>query len=318
MKYKDYYAILGIARSASADEVKAAYRKLARKYHPDVSKEKDAEARFKEVAEAWSTLKDADKRAAYDQLGRHAEGEDIRPPPDWSRHFGAGDGAAAGFDDLDLSDLFAAFGGGAARGGRAAGHTPRKGSDYEAAVEISFDQAFHGAELELDFGVLEYDEEGTARRVPHPVRVRIPRGVTDGQTLRVPGRGGKGLRSGAPGDLYLDLRVRAHPRFRADGQDLYIDLPLAPWEAVLGTSVELPTPAGKVMLKVPAGTRAGQRLRLAGRGIARADAAAGDLYASVQIVVPTHASERERELWRELAGGSGFDPRADLGQGGNS
>jgi curved DNA-binding protein len=317
MKYKDYYRILGVDRGADEDAIKTAYRKLARKYHPDVSKEKDAEARFKDVAEAWATLKDAEKRKAYDQLGRYAEGEEIRPPPDWGQQFGAGRpgaGGAGAFEDIDLSDLFAAFGGGRPRGGRAAGNAPRPGGDYEAAVQISFDQAFKGAELELDFGVVEYDEEGTPHRVSHPVKIRIPRGVTDGQTLRVPGKGGKGVRGGRDGDLFLTISVRPHPVFRADGQDLYVDLPLAPWEAVLGTSVQLPTPAGAVMLKVPPGTRAGQQMRLTGRGVARDGGKAGNLYAIVQIVVPTTATDRERELYKQLAEFSTFNPRAQLEQ----
>jgi curved DNA-binding protein len=321
MKYKDYYATLGVARDASDDDIKAAYRKLARKYHPDVSKEKDAEAKFKDVAEAWATLKDPEKKAAYDQLGTFREGDEMRPPPEWSRHFGdRGAGGPAGgmnFEDIDLSDLFAAFGGGRARGGRGTPEGPRPGRDYEAAVEINFDQAFHGAEIQLDLGVLEFDEEGGARRVAHPVKVRIPRGVTDGQTLRVPGKGGTGVRGGPAGNLFLDIRVREHPQFRRDGVDLYVDLPLAPWEAVLGTSVELPTPAGAVLLKVPPGTRAGQQLRLGGRGIARAGAPAGNLYAVVQIVVPTVIGERERELWQQLAAASAFAARGSTAKGGS-
>ena len=311
MKYKDYYAILGVARDASADDIKRAYRKLARKYHPDVSKEANAEERFKEVGEAYETLKDPEKRAAYDQLGRHQPGEEIRPPPEWGESFGGAPfGGGSGFEDIDLADLFAGLAG-RQRGTRSTGPLP--GRDIEAQVRIPFEQAYSGGEMELGLQDLEVGDDGRVRRVPRRVRVRIPPGVTDGQVLRVPGKGGKGQRGGADGDLYLDIQVEAHPLFRADGLDLYVDLPLAPWEAVLGTSVELPTPAGRVSLKVPAGTLARQKLRLTGRGFARADGTKGDLYAVVDIVVPGHVDESARERWRELAASSSFDPRAHFG-----
>jgi len=310
MKYKDYYAVLGVARDASEDDIKKAYRKLARKYHPDVSKEADAEEKFKEVGEAYETLKDAEKRAAYDQLGRHSPGEDFRPPPDWEQSFG---GAQFSFDDADLADLFAGLAG--RSGARGRGRTgPIPGADYEAGVRLTFDQAYAGTEIELDLMAVEYDEQGMARRAPHRMKVRIPSGVVDGQKLRVPGKGGKGLRGGRDGDLYLDIQVESHPLYRADGLDLHMDLPLAPWEAVLGTSVQMPTPAGTVSLKVPAGTRAGQKLRLGGRGFKRSDGTAGHLYANVQIVVPTVVDEHQRELFAQLARASSFNPRAQFEQ----
>jgi curved DNA-binding protein len=316
MKYKDYYAILGVDRNAGADEIKRAYRKLARKYHPDVSKEKDAEEKFKEVSEAYETLRDPEKKAAYDQLGAHRPGEEFSPPPDWGQAFGAGGtpfGAGGmSFEDIDLSDLFAGLSGRARRGPRDTGPIP--GRDVEAQVRVAFEQAFHGGEIELSLSEVEYGDDGTLRRVPRRVHVRIPPGVTDGQVLRVPGKGGSGLRGGPPGDLYLDIRVESHPLFRAEGLDLYIDLPLAPWEAVLGTSVEMPTPAGRVTLKVPAGTHAGQKLRLTGRGMARADGRKGDLYAVVEIAVPGHVTDTERALYAQLRDASTFDPRAHFAQ----
>ena len=231
MKYKDYYKILGVARDAGADDIKKAYRKLARKYHPDVSKEANAEERFKEMAEAYETLKDPEKRAAYDQLGSHPSGQEFRPPPDWGQHFGGGSPFGqtdqGAFDDIDLADLLAGLAGGRARaGGRSSARDgPIPGSDYEAMVSITLEQAFHGTEIDLDLSVPEYDERGFAHRVPHRVKVRIPKGVTDGQKLRVPGKGGKGSRGGRAGDLYLDIQVQTHPLFRASGQDLYVDLP---------------------------------------------------------------------------------------------
>ena len=313
MKYKDYYAALGVPRTASADEIKKAYRKLARKYHPDVSKEAGAEEKFKEVAEAYETLKDAEKRAAYDDLGRHAPGEQFRPPPGWGQSFGeqpAG-GASFSFDDVDLADLFAGIAG-RGRGGARRPDMPMPGQDFEAAVRVSFDQAYKGTEVELDMAVPEPDENGFLRRVPRKIRVRIPKGVTDGQKLRVPGKGGKGANGGRDGDLYLDIEVQAHPLYRAEGLDLYMDLPLAPWEAVLGASVDVPTPAGRVTLKVPAGTHAGQKLRLSGRGLSRADGTSGHLYAIAQIVVPTVVDERQRALFTQLKDASAFNPRAHM------
>ncbi len=318
MKYKDYYAIMGLERDARAEDIKKAYRKLARKYHPDVSKEANAEERFKEVAEAYETLKDPEKRAAYDQLGRHAAGQEFRPPPDWGQAFGAGAGGA-NFEDIDLADLFAGLTGRRQRGrGQAGTAFAMPGRDIEAVVRLTFDQAFHGTEIELDLSMPEIDEQGMVRRVPRHLKVRVPKGVADGQKLRVPGKGGKGVNGGQDGDLYLDIEVAPHRHFRVEGQDLYLDLPLAPWEAVLGTSVVMPTPTGAISLKVPPGTRAGQRFRIAGRGMARPNASPGDLYAVVQIAVPTVVTDRERALYSELAQQSTFNPRAHLESGESS
>jgi curved DNA-binding protein len=308
MKYKDYYAALGVERTATADQIKAAYRKLARKFHPDVSKEKNAEEKFKEVAEAYETLKDPEKRAAYDELGRHAPGDEFRPPPDWGQSFG---GTQFSFDDVDLSDLFANLAG-QSRGRGRAPNAPRPGQDFEAAVRLTFEQAFTGTEIEFDMAVAEPDEQGVLRRVPRKIKVRLPKGVTDGQKLRVPGKGGKGMNGGRDGDLYLDISVEAHPLYRADGLDLHMDLPLAPWEAVLGATVEVPTPAGRISLRVPAGTQAGQKLRVAGRGLSRPDGSSGHLYAIAQIVVPTVVDERQRALFDQLKDASTFNPRAHM------
>ncbi|HLX29475.1 MAG TPA: DnaJ C-terminal domain-containing protein [Casimicrobiaceae bacterium] len=313
MKYKDYYATLGVSKTATDAQIKAAYRKLARKYHPDVSKEAGAEEKFKEVSEAYETLKDPEKRAAYDQLGSHAPGEQFQPPPGWERSFGEqpGGGGSFSFDDVDLADLFAGIAG-RGRGGARRADMPIPGQDFEAAVRISFDQAYKGTEVEFDMSVAEPDANGVVRRVPHKIRVRIPKGVSDGQKLRVPGKGGKGFNGGRDGDLYLDIEVQSHPLYRAEGLDLYMDLPLAPWEAVLGASVELPTPAGHVTLKVPAGTHAGQKLRLSKRGLSRPDGTTGDLYAVAQIAVPTVVDDRQRALFQQLQDASTFNPRAHM------
>ena len=311
MKYKDYYAILGVARDATADDIKKAYRKLARKYHPDVSKESGAEEKFKEIGEAYETLKDPEKRAAYDQLGRYQSGQEFRPPPDWERqfhtHFEPGD---AGFDDLDLADLFAGLTGRfRARGG---GNVRMPGEDYEMTAELTLEQAARGTELDVNLSVVERDARGVPRRGQRSFKVRIAKGATHGQRLRVPGKGGKGSNGGRDGDLYLNIILKPHPLYRPDGHDLYIDLPLAPWEAVLGATVKVPTLAGPVNLKVRPGTQAGQRLRLAGRGLPKPRGGEGDLYAIVQIAVPEAPTERERGLFNELAQVSRFNPRTHL------
>jgi curved DNA-binding protein len=313
MKYKDYYALLGVERGASQDGIKKAYRRLARKYHPDVSKEPDAEERFKEVAEAYETLKDPEKRAAYDQLGSHQAGQDFRPPPDWESRFGAG-----GFEDIDLADLFAHFGarpgaGFSRRAGR--GDFARPGQDYEVAVALELEDAARGTEVALQMTVSETGRDGVRRRAPKTIRARVPKGVTDGQRLRIPGKGGPGLDGGPAGDLYLDITLKPHSLFRVSGHDLYLELPLAPWEAVLGTQVEIPTLDGRISLTVKPGAKAGQKLRIPGRGLPKPQAGSGDLYCVLAIVTPPEPGEREIALYRELSSTSRFDPRAHLRKG---
>jgi len=315
MKYSDYYAALGVERGASADEIKKAYRRLAQKFHPDVSKEPEAEARFKEIAEAYQTLKDPEKRAAYDELGQRPQGEEFRPPPDWTRqHSGGGDDPS--FEGVDFADLFARFGARAGRGGPFGGaNATMPGQDFEVPVEISIEDAYHGTTLELQLSMSDYDATGALRRAPHPVKARIAPGAVDGQRLRLPGKGGRGFNGGRDGDLYLDISLKPHRLYRPTGHDLYVDLPLAPWEAALGAAVEVPTLACAVNLKVPAGTSAGQKLRLSGRGLPRPRGGSGDLFAVVQIVVPAHLSERERELYTGLREASSFDPRRHFAPG---
>ena len=309
MKFKDYYAILGLQRGASEEDIKRAYRKLARKYHPDISKEANAEEKFKEVAEAYQTLKDSEKRAAYDQLGSHQAGQDFRPPPGWQQQWQQDSGDVNFGEQFDLSDLFAHLGMGGARSGARA-HVPIRGQDFEVSVPISIEQAFGGTEIDLDLNMPEYDENGRLQRVPHAFKARIPKGATDGQRLRLPGKGGKGVNGGRDGDLFLNISLRPHLLYRASGHDLYLDLPLTPWEAMLGTSVEVPTPGGPVRLKVPPSTQAGQRLRLPRRGLPKPKGGEGDLYAIVQIAVPSVVSDRERELYQQLSELSRFNPRA--------
>jgi curved DNA-binding protein len=312
MKYKDYYAILGVERGASVDDIKKAYRKLAHKYHPDVSKDPKGEEKFKEVAEAYQTLKDAEKRAAYDQLGSaYQPGQEFRPPPDWEKQFSKDGRFAEGgfsFDDLDLSDLFEGLSG-RGRGGRTRANMPIPGADYEVTVHLTLEDALRGTEMNLDLDVPEYDAQGRGRHVRKTIKARIPKGATDGQRLRLRGQGGKGVNGGRDGDLYLNIVLHPHPLFRPTGHDLYLDLPLAPWEAALGATVEVPTLHGAVNLKIPAGTAAGRKLRLAKKGLPKPGGGEGDLYAIVQIVNPTVLTERERELFAQLASESRFNPR---------
>lgn len=316
MKFKDYYEALGVARDASADEIKKAYRKLAHKYHPDVSKDPEGEAKFKDVAEAWATLKDPDKRAAYDQLGSHRTGEDFVPPRGWQHDFGpqySGDRSAS-FDDVDLSDLFAAFASGRQRGG-SRGHFERRGQDYEVSAPVTLEQIHSGAEIEVSISVPQHDTQGAVHRVPRTYSIRIPKGAEDGQRLRLPGKGGQGADGGRDGDLYVAIALQPHRLFRVSGKDVYIDLPLAPWEAVLGATVAVPTLGGPVELRVAPGTGAGQKLRLAKRGLSDGKGGAGDLYALVRIEVPRQPSERESELFRQMGEASSFDPRPHFAAG---
>ena len=294
MKYKDYYAILGVARGASEDEIKKAYRKLARKYHPDVSKEANAKEKFQEVSEAYETLRDKEKRAAYDSLGSFRPGQNFRPPPDWFDRFGGGS-RAEDTQGIDLGELFESMG----LFGRAGRRSRRSlaGEDYEVLVRMTLEEAARGSERTVQTGGGEF-------------RARIPRGTTDGQRLRLRGKGGPGMNGGPPGDLYLQIALEPHALFRPSGHDLDIDVPLAPWEAALGAEVEIPTLEGRVTMKVPPGVKGGQKLRLAGKGLPKPDGGAGDLYAVLGIVVPGTLTEPERKLYEELRGASRFDPRA--------
>jgi curved DNA-binding protein len=303
MKYKDYYKILGVPREAGEDDIKKAYRKLARKYHPDVSKEPDAKEKFQEVSEAYETLRDKEKRAAYDSLGSgFRQGQDFRPPPDWFERFGAGRSEDLG--GVDLSDLFeslGAFGRATGFGRRGARRGPAMafpGEDYEVPVRLTLEEAFRGGErtVQLDPG--------------RSFTARIPPGATDGQRLRLRGKGGPGANGGPPGDLYLQIHLEPHPLFRVSGHDLDLEVPLAPWEAALGAQVEIPTLTGPVTMKVPAGSKAGQRLRLAGKGLPKPVNGSGDLYAVLSIEVPNPLTEADKKLFEELRRVSKFDPRA--------
>jgi curved DNA-binding protein len=309
--FRDYYEVLGVPRGASEDEIRAAYRRLARKYHPDVNKEEGAEDRFKEVSEAYEVLRDPEKRERYDRLGQKWKaGQDVSGAPGFNGFEGFDDvrvdfGSGGGFGGADFSDFFEGLFGspGRARGRGTGGFEgfSGRGSDHEAVVELTLEEAFTGGKRRFAFADgREYE-------------VNIPRGVRDGQRIRLAGEGGQGPGGGPPGDLYLRVRLKPHPHFRLKGRDLEVDLPVAPWEAALGATVQVPTLQGGARVKVPAHSSCGRRLRLRGEGMPRADGGAGDLYAAVKIVVPKRLKREERELFERLAEVSKFDPRKDEG-----
>ncbi|WP_409409647.1 DnaJ C-terminal domain-containing protein [Acidithiobacillus ferriphilus] len=310
MEYKDYYKILGVERSADADAIKASYRKMARKYHPDVSKEKDAEDRFKDLQEAYEVLKDPEKRAAYDQLGSNwRAGQDFRPPPGWGQQAGGGaDFGGGGFSDF-FESIFRQQQGGGFRGSGGGGFR-NQGEDSEATIRVSLEDAAHGAQREINLEVPTMGPDGRMRREARRLTVKIPKGIRAGQRLRMAGQGAPGMGGGPNGDLYLHIQFQPHPRFRVEGSDLYHDLHITPWEAALGASVEVPTLDGDVRMKIPAGSASGQKLRLSQKGLPGSGGKApGDLYAVIQILVPKKISEPEKTLWNQLAEISDFHPR---------
>ncbi|HEY0767659.1 MAG TPA: DnaJ C-terminal domain-containing protein [Steroidobacteraceae bacterium] len=335
MEFRDYYKILGVERAAAADQIKTAYRRLARKYHPDVSKEPNAEARFKEMQEAYEVLKDPEKRAAYDQLGSEWKaGQPFRPPPDWGSGFefsggarrpgrsGRGPGrpgapgAGAGrfgaghesaFGEQDFSDFFSSLFGG---GTPFAGAGNRAGRDHHARVDIDLEEAFRGTTRMLELKRPELKADGSLELRTHTVRVAIPAGVTEGQLIRLAGQGEPAMGGGSAGDLYLEAHIKPHRLFQLDGRDLTLTFPVAPWEAALGASVTVPTLAGPVEMQIPAGAQSGQKLRLRGRGLPGQPA--GDQYVQLKVVLPPASSPQAKALYEEMRGKLHFDPRADL------
>lgn len=307
-EYRDYYKIMGVARDVGQDELKRVYRRLARKYHPDVSKEKDAEARFKEVQEAYEVLKDPQKRAAYDQLGSNwRQGQEFRPPPDWGQNFEFSN--AFGDQEGGFSDFFSSLFGNAAgaRGGRARGPGARgfamAGDDQVAAIEIDLEDSFRGGTQTIE---LKSSPRGEARTL----KITIPQGIVEGQRIRLAGQGSPGHGGGPSGDLYLEIKFRKHRSFQVDGRDVTLTLPIAPWEAALGATVPTPTLAGPVDLRIPANAKAGQRMRLKGRGLP--GSTPGDQYVVLKIVLPPADSPKARELFEEMQRELPFDPRAEL------
>jgi curved DNA-binding protein len=299
VEYKDYYQVLGVPRDAGQDEIRRAYRKLAREYHPDLNRDSDAEERFKEVGEAYEVLADPDKRARYDQLGaqwraRERASDTGNFEDFFARQGFGGDDVRVEFGDGDFSEFFErVFGDGAAA--RTSG--PLRGLDREAVLDLSLEEALAGGRRRLSL------EDGGR------LDVNIPAGVRQGQRIRLANQGAAGRNGGPSGDLYLRVRLKPHPTFRRRGDDLDLDLPVAPWEASLGATVPVPTLTGTAQVRVPAGSSSGRRLRLRGRGLPKQGGGHGDLHAIVRITVPKHLSDEERDLFEKLAEVSGFDPR---------
>jgi len=315
MDFKDYYKIMGIERDASQDEIKRAYRKLARKYHPDVSKEADAEIRFKEVGEAYEALKDPEKRAAYDQLGANWKaGQDFHPPPDWDAGFEFSGGGYTGGNASDYSDFFESLFGqgfGAAQSGRPHAGFHSRGNDHHAKVLIDLEDAYHGATRSITLQAPELDSHGHVSTTQRTLNVKIPKGVKQGQRIRLSGQGSPGMGKGQAGDLYLEIEFNPHSIYKVDGHDVYLDLPVTPWEAALGASIKVPTPDGQVDLKIAQGTTSGRKLRLKARGIPGKPS--GDLYVVPQITLPPADSDAARELYQKMEQELAYNPRSKLG-----
>ena len=320
MEFKDYYQVLGVDRGAAEAEIKKAYRRLVRKHHPDVNKATDAQVRMQELNEAWAVLQDPEKRAAYDRLGqRWHGGGDFQPPPDWDAgfEFAGAPGAGNGADSADHSAFFESLFGAARRGGARPRHGPAdagysaRGEDHHAKITVPLEDAFHGAVRTLSLQSPVLDAQGHLTLRERQLSVTIPKGLRAGQQIRLAGQGSAGLGGGAAGDLFLELQFEPHPRYRVDGRDLYLTLPVAPWEAALGATVTVPTPMGNLELSVPAGSQTGRKLRLKGRGIPAANAAgtAGDLYAVLDVVLPPADTDQAQAAYRQMALDLAFDPR---------
>jgi curved DNA-binding protein len=314
MEFKDYYEIMGVKREATQEEIKRAYRKLARKYHPDVSKESGAEEKFKELGEAYEVLKDPEKRAAYDQLGSNwKSGQEFKPPPDWDSGFEFRGGGFAARDNAAFSDFFESlFGRGGFQGARPGARAfHARGEDHHAKVLIDVEDAFNGATRVITLQVPELDAQGRVQMRERSLNVKIPKGIKPGQQIRLSGQGAPGVGQGGSGDLYLEVRFKPHALYRFEGNDLYLDLPVAPWEAALGGSAKVPTPGGVVDLTVPAGSAGGRKLRLKGRGIPANPP--GDLYVVLKLVLPPADTEQAKAVYREMQDKLAFNPRAGLG-----
>ncbi len=315
MDFQDYYKIMGVERNATQAEIKRAYRKLARKYHPDVSKEADAEKRFKEVGEAYEVLKDPEKRSAYDQFGANWQaGQDFNPPPDWDAGFEFSGGGYTATDSSDYSDFFESlFGQGFSQ---SQGQTGRagfssRGQDHHAKVLIDLEDAYKGATRSISLQSPELDKNGHVVNRTRSLNVKIPKGVKQGQRIRLAGQGSEGMGQGSSGDLYLEIEFNPHSIYEVQGHDVYLDLPLTPWEAALGATVKVPTPDGTVDLKIAAGTPNGRKLRLKGRGIPAKTP--GDLYVVSQITLPDASTDEAKALYKTMQEKFNYNPRISMG-----
>lgn len=314
MEYKDYYQILGVDKKADHDAIKKAYRRMARKYHPDVSKEPNAEEKFKEAKEAYEVLSDAEKRQAYDTLGSQWQsGQQFKPPPNWEQGFSYSDGNGfAGADAADFSDFFSELFGGARRHSHAGRHERAqdfgaKGQDIHSAINVTLEEAFQGAAREISLQMPIMNDQGQVTYKTKTLKIKIPAGVKNHQQIRLSGQGAPGFGSGSNGDLYLKIELQEHPLYSLKDHDIYMTLPLAPWEAALGTTVSVPTLAGKVDLKIPADSQAGQKLRLKGRGMPGKHT--GDQYVVLQVVIPRADTTEKKACYEKMAELMPFNPR---------
>jgi len=317
MEFKDYYKILGLSRDASQDDIKRAYRKLARKYHPDVSSEDDAEERFKEVSEAYEVLKDPEKRAAYDQLGSQwRQGQDFQPPPGWDQGFEFRRGGYTHADPHVFSDFFESLFGRAdfgPFGGAGGSRFHAQGNDTHARIMIDLEDAYRGGRRQITLKHSELGPDGRPVVRERTLSVSIPKGIVEGQQIRLAGQGEPGLGQGKAGDLYLEIQFRPHRHYRTEGRDVYVELPVAPWEAALGAKVRVPTPSGSVEVKIPPNSKAGGKLRLKGRGIPTREP--GDLFVVLRVILPPANTAAEREAYQAFASKFSFNPRKDMGDG---
>jgi curved DNA-binding protein len=309
MEFKDYYKLLEIDRTATAADIKSAYRKLARKYHPDVSKEPQAEARFKEIGEAYEVLQDPEKRAAYDQLGnRWREGQEFTPPPEWGAGFEFTSGGASEAAATDYSDFFSTLFGNFSRHGAA---TRAHGEDHHAKIFIALEDAFHGGTHTITLRSPQVDAQGRVVLQERSLKVQIPKGIRESQHIRLAGQGAPGIKGTTPGDLYIEIHFHPHPLFQVQGRDLSLSLPITPWEATLGATIKTPTPTGVVEVKIPPGSQSGRKLRLKGRGIPGEPA--GDLYIALEVVLPKADTEQAQQIYQTMARELAFNPREALG-----
>jgi curved DNA-binding protein len=315
MEFQDYYKVLGVARDATAEDIKKAYRKLARKYHPDVSKEPDAAKRMTAINEANTVLSDPEKRAAYDQVGKGYEpGQDFRPPPDWDEGFEfSGDGTRfRGAEGADFSDFFAEIfgrmGDGRARAGGGGAGFKARGQDHHAKVLLDIEDAFRGATRQLSLRVPKEDDKGHVRFETRTLDVKIPHGVHAGQMIRLSGQGGPGIGGAPAGDLLLEVAFNPSDRYRVDGRDLHLTLPIAPWEGALGATIPVETPAARLEVRIPAGAQSGRQMRVRGKGIPSTPS--GDLYLDLQVVLPPADTPKTKEIYETMARELAFDPRA--------
>jgi len=309
MEFKDYYQILGVDPGADDKAIKAAYRKLARKYHPDVSAEEDAEERFKELSEAYEVLKDQDKRAEYDSLRQYGGPQGFEPPPDWHSHDFNSTGEnnyQGGFSEF-FEQIFGQAGHGS-RQGFSRQQFVHRGEDIELILAVFLEDAYRGDSRTISYEVPSFDEQARLHRQTRTLKVKVPAGVIEGERIRLKGQGAPGIGDAPPGDLYLQIRFAEHPDYIIEGKTLSLTLPITPWEAALGCKLAVPTLDGSINLTIPANSQNGKRLRLKGRGLGKADNR-GDLYVVLRVTMPEAASEDEKALWRQLGEQSGFNPR---------